>query len=130
MDKLTEAKTTERGWPAHHICRTRCVFHRNTLIEYGNTRIIVSTVGNFRAKRNGKEIIDTVGHDRYYETLVFGAVKEEGYWEIDGRQFDVNGKWSIDHCEYKADAEANRMHDNFVKRLVKKLKDGKAIKVY
>ena len=43
-----EVKRTERGYPGHFILSHRCVFTRNTLLEYGETRVIVSTVGEDR----------------------------------------------------------------------------------
>ena len=70
-------KRTERGWPGHHCCAARCMFHRNTLLEYGETRLVVSTVGNLRI--DGE--LETVGLDRYYETMVFEATFVDRDWE-------------------------------------------------
>jgi hypothetical protein len=62
-------KETWRGWQGH-LC-VHCRFHLNTLIEYKDKKIVVSTVGNWlddMIKKYG-----TIGIGRKFETYVFNA---------------------------------------------------------
>lgn len=124
-------KRTERGWPGHFICSYECVFHRNTLLECGDIRIIVSTIGNkycYTHDENGylKRTPDTVGYGRYYETLVFHAELNGMYWEINVEYpiYDCPLKWVIEHNELSADKEADEMHEAIVDWFTKKLELG------
>lgn len=115
-------KITERGWPAHLIVCQDCIFRRNTLLEYGRKKIVVSTVGNYRPFSD-RGNIDTIGHARYFETRVFKAKFEKGYWEANiDKSIYFNSPWCIDHCEHMADQEANDMHEKVVKEISKKMK--------
>jgi len=112
-------KITERGWAGHFILGDRCLFRRNTLIENGDRRIVVSTVGCLRKEYNGKYTYDTIGAGgRTYETMAFEAIFEDGYWEADiekGLSFDSN--WQLKGFHRLSDAAANRMHENVVSEL-------------
>lgn len=118
-------KRTERGWAGHFICSDRCIYHRNTLLECGDKRIVVSTVGNFRP-REGK--MDTVGHRRYYETMAWPAKLDRGYWEVDVQQEQIHfdAPWSIcaDSVEQlpdNVDSLADEQHESVVEELMAKL---------
>ena len=69
---MSGCKITERGWAGHFICAARCNFRRNTLIESGDTRVVVSTVGALRLKEDRQGFSD-LGCDRTYETMAFRA---------------------------------------------------------
>lgn len=116
-----EAKRTERGWAGHFICASRCKFRLNTLIEYKDIKIVVSTVGNMWTDdedKNPKEI----GYNRHYETMAFFGVKIEGFIEANvERQINFDSEWCI--SEPFKDNEANEMHENVVQELMRKIKD-------
>jgi len=86
-------KKTERGWAGHFICGSSCRFRRNTLLELGEEKIVVSTVGGYVF--NNK--IDTIGaNGRYYETMAFKAVKIGAYFEADvSEEISFESEWAI-----------------------------------
>ena len=113
---------TERGWAGHFICSDKCCFRRNTLLEYNGVQVVVSTVG---AMVIGVPNIferkwDTVGHNRYYETMAFLAKKKDGYYiEADvTKPIEFSSNWCIDHIGNGSDNEANDMHDNVCLEIV------------
>ena len=116
-------KTTERGWGGHFICADRCLFRRNTLVEGPAQSFVVSTVGNFY---DGREpVAQTIGHQRYYETMVFLARKDGPYLEADvGNQVFMSSDWSIDNVDKGSDNAANDMHEINVMELVEMIESG------
>jgi len=118
-------KRTERGWAGHFICADRCLFRRNTLLEHGDIKIVVSTVGAMQNKEGGFEII---GWDRYYETMAFHSKKDDKkYHDIDvNRQVYFNSEWAIN--EFYADDKANKMHEKVVREISRELLAGNKYK--
>ena len=120
-------KITERGWGGHFICAERCLFRRNTLIDFGKKKIVVSTVGMMRDLHDfqGKNGFDAIGAGgRYYETMAFRAKKEGQYWDADvTKQISFDSEWAI--CSEEgwkklpddADNKANDMHEAVVAEL-------------
>ena len=118
-----KVKRTERGWAGHFCCSARCLFRRNTLLEYKDKKIIVSTVGQMKLD-NGE--IDTIGYNRYYETMVFEAnYLDTKYYDIDvtSQIISFNNNWCINKID--ADNEANEMHENVVNEISQMLIDNK-----
>lgn len=79
-----EVKVTYRGWPGHYILGDRCVFHLNTLLEAGQARVVVSSVGNLRSQghlSHASEPIGSLVNPHYFETKAFWAQEKDGYWE-------------------------------------------------
>jgi hypothetical protein len=114
-------KRTERGWAGHFCAARSCLFRRNTLLEIGDIKIVVSTVGNYMFGEKREEI----GHEIYFETMAFHAhLAEEKYWDADVRRgaisFDSN--WALG--EGADDNDANNMHENVVKEITDKLEKG------
>ena len=117
-------KRTERGWTGHFICGKDCLFRRNTLLEKGDDKIVVSTVGGYLYK----DELNTIGSGgRYYETMAFKAKKEGPYWEADvGEQISFESEWAIcasspDDLPNDVDNRADRMHEAVVEELSNKL---------
>ena len=74
----------------------------------------MSTVGNYWY--NDKP--ETIGLERYYETMAFEAVREGVYWGADvSKQLDFESPWSIAECEQETDLKADAMHEQVVKEL-------------
>jgi hypothetical protein len=112
---------TERGWAGHFICANRCRFRRNTLLKRGDTRIVVSTVGLLvNIKGDGFE---TVGNNRYFETMAFYAAFDGRYWDADvSRQISFESPWCI--SEVDADDRANDQHEAVVWEISDRLASG------
>lgn len=111
---------TERGWAGHLIVSARCGFRRNTLLEYRDRRIVVSTVGAY-CPRDGE--IDTIGFDRYYETMAFEAKYDGTYWDanVDEEVF-FESDWAISDAEFDADQRANTMHEAVVAEIAERMR--------
>ena len=111
---------TERGWAGHFNGSNRCLFRRNTLIEFGEQRVVVSTVGLMQSRVEGE--LEPIGYNRYYETMAFDAEWEDPYWEADvGRQLTFESPWSLNEKERESDDKANKMHDLVVAELSAKM---------
>ena len=133
-----KVKRTERGWGGHFICCYDCLFRRNTLLEYADKKVVVSTVGAMYARDpsdiSGKKRLQTIGYKRFYETMVFMAKEENGYIEADtSKEIYLDSNWAIggtdDAEEFieahpYADNEANDMHEAAVKEIEQKLING------
>ncbi len=117
-----EIKRTERGWAGHFICAHDCWFRRNTLLEYNDIKIVVSTVGLMKTAIS--KDFEEIGLDRYYETMVFHAKREQDrYWDADvTRRIDFDSPWAI--SEVDADDKANDMHEKVVEEFIDKFNNG------
>lgn len=117
---MRNVKRTERGWAGHFICAYRCKFRRNTLLEYNDVKIVVSTVGLMVVDGEVAEI----GHNRYFEAMAFHVDKSDLRWfDADvSREISFQSEWAIN--EPDADDKANEMHENVVNELTSKLING------
>jgi hypothetical protein len=115
-ESMSEVIRTERGWAGHFISASRCHFRRNTLLECGKKRIVVSTVG---ALENGEPI----GYASFYETMAFRAKKNGIYWDANTlKRVHFKSKWHIPTLSETSDAEANEMHEGVVAELAERLR--------
>jgi len=125
-----KVKKTERGWPGHFCCGEDCIYHRNTLLQYGDTYIVVSTVGKYLSRlsynyRNRKDYTyETVRSGCYYETMAFFSdVSDTRYYDMDvNKQIKIDSDTLLDLMD--ADDVADTMHNRVVSELSRKLKAG------
>jgi hypothetical protein len=124
MEKVL--RRSERGWAGHFILSDRCLFRRNTLLEYGDIKIVVSTVGNMvdiHAEGYPNIIkIAKIGSGHYYETKVFHCDSKDSWYN----DIDVNGEIDFG-CngilyDMGKDVEANEMHELVVEEIIIGLK--------
>ena len=119
-------RQTERGWAGHFICADRCMFRRNTLLEYGDIKIVISSVGLMRDYHapdgfNAPKF-ETIGCDRHFETMAFHAKYDGRYWDANvSQQIDFESEWAI--AELDADDKANDMHEAVVAEITSRLLD-------
>jgi hypothetical protein len=112
---MRKVKRTERGWAGHFICADRCRFRRNTLLECGDRRVVVSTVGLFYPNHNTREP-EQIGYERHFETMAFVATFDGRYWDADvQQQINFRSPWSIGLPDM--DDTANDMHEAVVDEL-------------
>ena len=123
-----KVKRTEYGWAGHYIQSGDCRFRRNTLLEYGDLHIIVSTVGNLQDS-NGKSYRIQTYH--YYETKVFDAIEYQSgvYIAWNEIKFDSRPKYitEITPDSRDSDVQANKMHERVVREIMGKLRKGQII---
>ena len=120
-----EVKRTERGWAGHLIASDNCRFRRNTLLECGKIKVVVSTVGNYHDSQGRP---DEVGLLRDYETMAFYVDPlSKDYNDIDvERQIYFASPWAlkIQEGDKFPDLLANDMHETVVQELTSKLEQG------
>lgn len=129
---MEKAKVSYRGWPGHFIGGARCVFHLNTLIEFRDTKIVVSTVGMMQdyshPEFRKKNVFDIVGFDRYYETMAFHAKRNGEFYDADvSREISFESEWAYSRIE--DEWRANKGHWAVVDEIVSKLESGQPLSV-
>jgi len=117
-------KRTERGWAGHFIGAPSCLFRRNTLLECGGIKIVVSTVGLMQHYNKDKGGFMEIGLDRHYETMAFHSDPDDHRYSDANvqRQVYFNSPWSISEAD--ADDHANFMHETVVQEIADRLKSG------
>lgn len=125
VSKCSGVIKTERGCAGHFICVNRCRFRRNTLLAYNDIKIVVSSVGLMEI--NNK--FDTIGEERYFETMAFHADKDDKrYFDVDvSKQVYFDSDWAI--TEIDAVDKANEMHEAVVAEISNKLEKGHKFEV-
>lgn len=127
---MNEVKRTERGWAGHLCVSAYCRYHRNTLLEFEDKKIVVSTVGHY-VNSEGK--IDSIGFERWYETMCFEGMEENGYIEADiHKGISINQEWGIWGSTWQevldlfplVDNQADKMHESIVAEMAEKIQKG------
>ncbi len=115
-------KRTERGWAGHFIGASQCRFHLNTLLEKGDKKVVISTVGCYIPKSENSP--RPIGCDRFYETFACRTRCDEEFIEADiCKQLAFKSQWCI--SEPFKDNEANEMHEKVVQEFIKKMSKAK-----
>lgn len=108
-------------------------FRRKTLLEYGETRVVVSTVGDMKFPISESEVAERyyiepkflrqVGYNRYYETMVFRFDPYDDSHNVDVKnEISFESQWSIDRLN--ADKEAIEMHERVIAEISERLVKG------
>lgn len=122
-----KVKRTERGWAGHFIAANSCRFRRNTLLEYKDLKWVVSTVGCYYIGGH----IETIGRERWYETMVFEATYQNGYLDADvAKQIEISQAWGIWGRTWEEveenyptpDNAANDMHERIVDEMIERIR--------
>lgn len=125
LKDLDKVKITYRGWPGHYCMGSKCVFHLNTLVEVGDVRVVVSTVGNLRSGLPHMYGAEEVGCGRYYETMAFRAALIDGYWDQEsGQSISLSGKTAVTRMTKQCDQEAQDMHEVAVRAITNRILSG------
>lgn len=115
-------RRTERGWAGHFWSAEKCLFRRNTLLELGDVKVVVSSVGMMYDF--GLQCYSKIGLSSYYETMVFHAMLIHGvYWDADlERKISLRGGNRIS-SPYQ-DMLANDMHENAITEISRRMLEG------
>ena len=123
-------KRTERGWSEHFIGAQDCTYRRNTLLERGEDRIVVSTVGGYLC--NGE--LETIGAGgRYFETLAFKAKKVGPYFDAAfSKKLSFKSPWEIcadspEELPDDVDNQADLQHERVVAELMAMLEQSGSV---
>ena len=118
----------ERGFAGHFAGAKDCTFRRNTLLQFRDQNIVVSTVGNCRPTKLKDGIlvvgdIEPVIGEAYYETRVHVAMFYGGYYESDIQRgiIEFNSNHLLTNRGQEGDLEADKMHEVVVKEIAEKL---------
>ena len=129
--KINGVKITERGWAGHFILAHKCTFHRNTLLEKGDVKIVVSSVGRMLPTRRNKDGIldetklEEISAGRYYETMVFFA-EDDKWQDADASRGEI--ECVIPWCKDPWDEmPANVLHDEIVEKYIEKMANNEEI---
>lgn len=120
---MKNVRKTERGWAGHFCCSHECLFRRNTLVELGNKKIVVSTVGLMLSPEDSEDTFIKIGIDTYFETMCFYSNNNE-FDDADGQK-----PIFVDKPHYigepNREIDANNMHETIVNEITEKLLAGR-----
>jgi hypothetical protein len=113
-----KVKRTERGWGGHFIGCRDCQFRLNTLLECGDKRVVVSTIGRYYPPVLDRYV--EPGHGRHFETMAFHAEFDGQFWDANVcKEISFESNWCLP--DVTMENEANEMHETAVRELSSKL---------
>ena len=118
--KVKGVAITERGWAGHFCSANKCTFHRNTLLVKGNLRIVVSSVGRMIENGPNRMELQTIGCDRYYETMVWFANSTK-WQDADVSRGMIECYSPSSFADPWDEMPANELHDKIVEKYVNKM---------
>lgn len=122
MKKAIEIQVKERGWPAHFVLADKCTFTRNTLLQHGQNRVVISSVGCLLSSYKSDAEIEMIGSGRYYEVKAFVAIWEDNVWAADvQKQIDLECNQVITEMTDDSHIKADLMHDEAVAEVMMNL---------
>lgn len=111
-------------------------FRLNTLLECGEVRIIISTVGRLPRPKGLEKYYKAqwlpIGADRYYETAVWHAMRVNNHWDCDIKRGQIGrGLFGeLDRVDEKTDSEAQAIHETAVRKIIELLAKGETFGQY
>ena len=121
-------QVSERGWAGHFCLAHKCLFHRNTLLEKDDVKIVVSSVGKMMLKHDSNKLHE-IGYGRYYETMVFFA-KDDAWHDADASRGEIATyvPEAYENHDTFDEIPANELHDKIVLCYIEKLSRNEELK--
>ena len=113
-------RRTERGWKGHFVGAHKCHFSRNTLLEFGTSKLVISTVGAYLPS---EDYVTLDSNGNYFETKVFWSDYDPPYFDASvGQEIHPDSPTGVKKLD--GEIEADKMHEKVVREISKKLRKG------
>lgn len=105
------------------------MYHRNTLLEYGEQKVVVSTIGHYlpRNKRleywkHGKMDYEMFGRNRHFETMAFLADDSQFHDTDVTKEIGFSSNWELDKPDMEMEADV--VHDTVCDEIAEDMVNG------